>query len=145
MMLMSRFFSFTPLFGAALLIVSCSLGEDRQVLVSSSPAGAETYLNGKYAGLTPVVQEVANRKPLQIYIDKPGYYPIDQVIMPHESFWGTVLWWGVDDKALSLPEENFVYTLEKMPPGAVKPARKPLLRSAEPKESPFSLRSSMRR
>lgn len=104
-------------------LTSCGLTEFRDVVVTTSPQGADVYLNDRYAGKSPTAQKVPNRKQLDIYIDKDGYYPIEKTIIPEASFWGWLLWDRVEDKSLSLPEDTFEFRLEKMPDGVKKKPR----------------------
>lgn len=92
-------------------------------MVTSTPSGATAYINEQYAGETPVVREVPNRKRLTIYLDKDGYMPVDKKIHPIEGFWGWVLWGGMNDKGLALPKDNFHYELDQMQPGERKPVK----------------------
>lgn len=115
------------------VLSSCNLSEQRNVVVSTYPEGAKVYLNDRFAGETPVSRTVANREQLDIYVDKKGYYPIEKTIIPTESFWGWLLWARVDNKSLSLPEDTFVYTLEKLPKGVTP---KPRARAPKPAKYP---------
>ena len=107
----------------SLTLSSCNLGEDRDIVVTTTPLGADVYLNERYAGSTPVAKKVSNRKQLDIYIDKDGYFPVEKTVIPEKSFWGWLLWDRVDDKSLSLPEDTFIFNLEKMPQGTAKKVR----------------------
>lgn len=117
--------------GMMLIQTSCHLTEYREIEVTSTPTGANAVINGDYLGATPVTVEVPNRKTLSIFLDKDGYYPVEKEIKTEKSFWGTVLWSGVDDKAYSLPEDKFHYDMTPLEPGAIKPLRKMPLKKQE--------------
>lgn len=124
------------------LCAACSLGEKRDILITTTPSKAKIYLDQHYVGDAPIVKTVNNRKNLEIYIDKDGYYPIDTEVIPECAFWGWVLWGPSNKKGLSLPQEDFAFKLVPLPKG-ITPKKKVMnpKKASQPANSPFSLKT----
>lgn len=66
------------LLAVSMLVSSCATlfaKDDRSVMITSSPAGAEITVNGKVRGVTPIRLKVDNHDRLAVTIRKEGFHP----------------------------------------------------------------------
>lgn len=73
-------------------------GSTQRVAVASDPSGAQVYVNGAPAGVTPAFVEVPRRDPdLALRLEKDGYEPTVLALERSRSGWlaGNVLFAGV--------------------------------------------------
>jgi hypothetical protein len=67
-----------PIVLAAILLQGCATlvrGTSQKVPVTSAPAGARVLVDGKDAGLTPLLLKLKRKRPVVIRIEKEGYDP----------------------------------------------------------------------
>lgn len=70
---------------ASLTFTGCELfedGFDQPVSVHSYPTGANVTVNGESMGQTPVTLELGRLKAHQITLEKEGYKPSNETVMP---------------------------------------------------------------
>lgn len=69
------------------LTVTLKRGAQKQVLISTSPAGASLYVNGLYQGTTPTKLSISRQEPTSVIrVVKEGYAPHVFPLKPNEVF-----------------------------------------------------------
>ncbi len=91
-----------------------SNGTKQAVVIRSTPEGATIKINGQAIGVTPVKVSLARQDVYLLEVQKPGFSPLQELILPSsEEYEKRFLRWGVDydlgaAKSLIPGEINFV-------------------------------------
>jgi uncharacterized protein YceK len=97
-MLRARALGFALIVTAAMLLEGCATvvrGTSQKIPVTSAPAGARVFVDGKEAGTTPFLLKLKRKKPAVIRIEREGYDPYEiHIEQKRPSFWDPVRLFG---------------------------------------------------
>lgn len=117
------------------MLASCA--STKEILVRSSPPGADIVVNGRKVGETPESIPVDQKYPVELVLEKQGYATVTHTLMPESTTMGRILWTSGDPRSKVIRENEVMLTMKKLPPRRVP---KPAPRSAPAHQAP-ALRS----
>ncbi len=120
---------------AAVFVASCS--STKNIVVRSSPPGADIVVNGRKVGETPASIPVDEKYPVEFVLEKEGYASAARTLTPEPTTMGRILWTAKDPRANAIRENEVEFSLKKLPAAraprlparATPPAQAPALRS----------------
>lgn len=106
-----------PLIVAAALLASCA--STKEILVRSSPSGADIVVNGRKVGVTPASIPVDQKYPVEIVLEKQGYVTATRTLTPEPTAMGSILWTSGDPRSKAIRENEVTLSLKELPPRRV--------------------------